>query len=347
MNQLQSQTDLQPTRAYVPLAINCRTTAEDYDATVTGEDRAGSFQPGTLVGRRFGQYVLTEKLRVGGMGVVYEAEHLLLKRPCAVKLIKPGTPLDTATVERFEREVRAAARLTHWNSVQVFDYGCTRDGMLYYVMELLPGLDLNELVKRYGPLAPERTVHFLSQACGALHEAHLIGLVHRDIKPGNIFAAHRGETYDVAKLLDFGLVRNLIEEGEEDDTRSTQAPGFSGSPLYMSPEQATGFDLADQRSDVYSLGAVAYYLLTGAPPFSGDSAMDVVAAHTQAEVLPPSELRADTPQDLQDIVLRCLAKEPSKRICSAENLARALRACQSAGKWTQQHAAAWWEGIVC
>ena len=216
--------------------------------------------------RQLGQYRLRRRIGAGGMGEVYLAEHQLLKRPCAVKLIRPDDAADPKALERFEREVRLTATLSHPNTVEIYDYGRAEDGTYYYVMEYLPGLSLAELVERHGPLPPARAVYLLRQVCGALREAHAAGLIHRDIKPSNIFAARRGGMDDVAKLLDFGLVRpaataraaHLSEEGQ-----------ILGTPLFMSPEQATGGRELDERSDIYSLGAVAYYLLTGRPPFDG------------------------------------------------------------------------------
>ena len=185
--------------------------------------------------RQLGQYCLKKKLGSGGMGEVYQAEHHLLKRPCAIKLIKPGYRTDAAALARFEREVQSTAKLTHWNSVEIYDYGHADDGTFYYVMEFLPGLSLEDLVKCHGPLPPERAIHFLRQVCKALREAHAKGLIHRDIKPANVFAAERGGVYDVAKLLDFGLVREQVRN--EGDAKLTQPGSFSGSPLYMCPEQ--------------------------------------------------------------------------------------------------------------
>ena len=199
------------------------------------------------------------------MGEVYLAEHRLLKRPCAVKLIHPHRASDPHLLQRFEREVQATAQLTHTNTVEMFDYGHTEDGTFYYVMEYLPGLSLAELVEKHGPLPPARAVHLLMQTCDALSEAHSRGLIHRDIKPGNIFSAQRGGYYDVAKLLDFGLAKPISADSVP--VQLTQDGSITGSPLYMSPEQAIGDSEPDERSDIYSLGAVAYYLLTGRPPF--------------------------------------------------------------------------------
>ncbi len=289
--------------------------------------------------QQLGQYLLKRKLGEGGMGEVYEAEHLLLKRPCAIKLIHPSKSHDAKVLERFEREVQATAKLSHWHTVEVFDYGHTTDGTFYYVMELLPGLSLDELVKRHGPLLPQRAVHFLSEACQALQEAHAKGLIHRDIKPANLFSAERGGMLDVTKLLDFGLVR--VELSPQQVTPEGER-AFSGSPSYMCPEQAKSYDSLDCRSDIYSLGAVAYFLVTGQPPFVRDSIRDYVRAHAREPVVAPSQLNAKVPQDLELVILRCLEKQPGARYQSAASLERALDACQCKGQWTQADARAWW-----
>lgn len=197
----------------------------------------------TFKARQFGQYRLRERLGGGGMGEVFRAEHMLLKRPCAIKLIKAANEANAAAIAQFEKEVRTTARLTHWNTVEIYDYGHTDDGTFYYVMELLSGLSLEDLVAKHGPLPPERAVHFLRQVCGALQEAHSAGLIHRDIKPANIFAAQRGGVYDVAKLLDFGLVK---QGGDEPDGKMARRGLVSGTPLYMAPEQASAYEEVDE-----------------------------------------------------------------------------------------------------
>ncbi|HEV3005677.1 MAG TPA: serine/threonine-protein kinase, partial [Pirellulales bacterium] len=275
----------------------------------------------------------------GGMGEVYLAEHRLLKRPCAIKIIRPGKADDPKVLARFEREVRATAALSHWNTVEIFDYGHADDGTFFYVMEYLPGLSLAELVGRYGPLPPERVIHLLRQVCDALREAHAAGLIHRDIKPGNIFAAQRGGIYDVAKLLDFGLVKPL---GARESLHLTQDGSITGSPLYMSPEQAVGEIESDARGDIYSLGAVAYFMLTGRPPFDGQNAIKVLMAHAHDEVAPPSRLRPESPPDLERVVLRCLAKRADDRFQEVLGLEQALADCEGAGEWTRERAARWW-----
>lgn len=293
--------------------------------------------------RQFGQYRLKQQLGSGGMGEVHLAEHVLLKRPCALKLIHPEKAGNPQNMARFEREVQATAKLSHWNTVEIFDYGRTDDGTFYYVMEYLPGLNLHQLVEMFGPMPAARAIHLLMQACDALSEAHSKGLVHRDIKPGNIFAANRGGVYDVAKLLDFGLVKPLSEVTE---SGVTQEGMITGSPLFMSPEQATA-ETVDARSDVYSLGAVAYFLLTGRPPFEDAKAIKILMAHASQQPTPPSELQPDVPADLEQVILKCLAKSPADRYDSAKSLRTALSECAAAGHWTREDAALWWQNHGC
>jgi eukaryotic-like serine/threonine-protein kinase len=293
--------------------------------------------------RKLGQYRLKQRLGEGGMGEVYLAEHMLLRRPCALKLIRPDQAGDQTTLRRFEREVRATATLTHFNTVEIYDYGHTVDGTFYYVMEYLPGLSLQDLVDRHGPVSPERAIHLIRQVCAALSEAHGIGLLHRDIKPSNIIACERGGVYDVAKLLDFGLVRS-IGLGKE-AIKLTQEGVLAGSPPYMSPEQAKGRNDLDARSDIYSLGSVVYFLLTGQPPFARETAMEMLMAHVYDAVPPPRDLQTDVPVDLQAVVLRCLEKDPAKRFADVASLDQALSVCEAAGRWTNDKAASWWKGV--
>jgi eukaryotic-like serine/threonine-protein kinase len=293
--------------------------------------------------RQLGQYVLKGKLGSGGMGEVYKAEHQLLKRPCAVKLIKPGKATDPQTLARFEREVQATAKLTHWNTIEIYDYGHAEDGTFYYAMEYLPGLDLEQLVKCHGPMPPERAVHFLRQVCKALREAHAKGLIHRDIKPANIIAAERGGVYDVAKLLDFGLVREQV--AEKVDPRITKSESAGGTPQYMCPEQMQAFDRLDARSDIYSLGAVAYYLVTGRPPYLGDNVKEIVEGHARDPVQPPANVNPGVPYDLERVIIKCLAKMSMNRYQDMDSLDKAFSECACAGKWTDENAAAWWQKI--
>jgi serine/threonine-protein kinase len=293
--------------------------------------------------RKLGQYQLKQRLGAGGMGEVYLAEHALLQRPCAIKLIRPERAGDPKHLRRFEREVQITATLTHPNTVQVFDYGHAADGTFYYVMEYLPGPNLEQLVKQHGPLPPERAVHFLRQVCGALQEAHATGLIHRDIKPSNIIVCERGGVFDVVKLLDFGLVHapDLGDLGKPKG-ELTKEGSILGTPAFMSTEQAAGKEL-DARSDIYSLGAVAYFLLSGKPPFVHETPMQTLAAHICERPAPLSGLRKDVPADLQNVIMTCLEKSPPQRFPDADSLEKALAGCQCAGQWTRECATQWWQ----
>ncbi|TWT55478.1 Serine/threonine-protein kinase PknB [Thalassoglobus neptunius] len=293
--------------------------------------------------RQLGLYRLKRLLGRGGMGEVHLAEHLLLKRPCAIKLIRPEMAGDPQTLARFEREVRSTAQLTHWNTVEIYDYGVSEDGTFYYVMEYLPGMNLDQIVTMHGPMPDERLIHFFEQTCDALAEAHEQGLVHRDIKPANIFAAKRGGTYDVAKLLDFGLVRS---EHVDVDTKITQEGRIAGSPMYMAPEQASG-DVSDARADIYALGCVAYYVLTGKTPFQEANAVKLLLAHAQQT---PVSLRSHNPnvsEELDAIVLKCLEKNPDDRFQSVEELREALKSVPVTETWTRERAQEWWTCHGC
>ncbi len=281
--------------------------------------------------RKLGQYVLKEKLGAGGMGEVYRAEHVLLRRPCALKLIRPERAGDPMNLRRFEREVHVTATLTHPNTVQIFDYGHTADGTFYYVMEYLPGKNLEELVKDGGPLPPERVVHLLRQVCGALREAHAAGLIHRDIKPSNIIVCERGGVGDVAKLLDFGIV-DAPDAGHGGEL--TAQGQLLGTPLYMSAEQAAGVGELDARSDLYSLGATAYFLLTGKQPFDRATNNLIIAAHLRDPVTPPHLVRTEVPPDLSTLIMRCLEKDPAQRFQDTISLEKALAECKCAAART-------------
>jgi serine/threonine-protein kinase len=305
---------------------------------VYGSHKISTLRREAMAARQLGQYRLKGRLGAGGMGEVYLAEHRLLKRPCAVKLIRPERAGDPQNLRRFEREVQATARLKSLHTVEIYDYGHAEDGTFYYAMEYLPGLSLDELVTCYGPLPPARAVHFLRQLCDALREAHAAGLIHRDIKPGNGMACEPGGLCDVVKLLDFGLARP--PDGGGAGTRLTQEGLIVGTPDFMSPEQARG-EALDARSDLYSLGALAYFLLAGRPPFEGRSVLETLTAHLHQ---PPPELTG-APADLAAVVRRCLAKNAADRYPDAESLGRALAACACAGGWTEEQARAWWATV--
>lgn len=287
------------------------------------------------------QYQLIRKIGSGGMGSVYEAKHVLLERPCAVKIVLPELSENRKAVIDFEREVRATCELSHPNTIEIYDFGQTHNGLFFYVMELLPGCNLRELVQRGGPLPPPRAIHLLVQVCGALSEAHGQGLVHRDIKPANIFASVRGGIYDFAKLLDFGLVRQSGRQSTTPTSRQSERY-TAGTPAYMSPEQIVNFSSIDARSDIYSLGAVAYYLVTGQPPFPRATDLEVFAAHASASVVPPNTLRPEIGVELNQIILKCLEKSAGDRYDNINQLLAALQACSLAGAWTQAQAAAAW-----
>jgi serine/threonine-protein kinase len=289
--------------------------------------------------RQLGQYTLEERIGEGGMGEVYRASHAMLRRPTAVKLLTgDGTE---EQLRRFEKEVQLTSSLTHPNTISIYDYGRTPDGIFYYAMELLDGMTLEHLVDRHGPLPPGRAIHLLRQACGALKEAHRVGLIHRDVKPPNIHVCHRGDIPDFVKVLDFGLVRQL---GNEADATKSNVNAVVGTPLYMSPEAIISPDRIDARADLYGLGCVAYFLVTGSPPFSGNTVVEVCAHHLHTPPTAPSQHRP-VPEDLERVILSCLAKDRAARPQSAEELFRALEACKDARTWTEADAETWWTAL--
>ncbi len=289
--------------------------------------------------RQLGQYTLKEKLGEGGMGVVYRAEHEMLRRPTAIKLLPPGKAGEDS-LKRFEREVQMTARLTSPHTVSIYDYGRTPDGLFYYVMEYLDGVDLEDLVKENGPVAPGRAVRILRQACAALTEAHGIGLIHRDIKPANILLCERGGFPDIAKLLDFGLVREISGAS---DPRLTADNVLHGTPQYLAPEAIRNSDSIDARSDLYALGAVGYFLLTGTPVFSGRGALEIIHHHLQTEPEPLSKrLGRPLPPKLEALILRTLSKDPDERPESARAFADALHACDDVAAWDELDARRYW-----
>ena len=309
-------------------------------ASVFNSARLDSYRRAAQEARELGQYRVVRRLGGGGMGEVFLAEHRLLKRPCAVKLLRADRAHDSTFVRRFEREVAAATRLRHPSAVQVYDYGRAADGSLYYAMEYLPGLTLEEVVARTGPLPPGRAVGVLRQLCGALGEAHALGLTHRDIKPANVMLCRLAHRADAAKLLDFGLV---LEAGAA-ESRLTAAGGLLGTPAYLSPEQARGGEVGPP-GDLYSLGALAYFLLTARPPFGSLTALQAIHAHLNTPPEPPSAHNPAVPREVEAVVLRLLAKAPAGRPSSAAEVEAELAACPCAGHWAEADAAAWWDAL--
>ncbi|MGC1274319.1 MAG: serine/threonine protein kinase, partial [Planctomycetaceae bacterium] len=289
--------------------------------------------------RRLGQYQLEERLGSGGMGTVYKARHALLRRPTAVKLLDPDKTTGEA-VARFEREVQLTSRLNHPNTVAIYDYGRTPEGVFFYAMEYLDGLNLERLVREDGPQPEGRVIRILTQICGSLAEAHAIGLIHRDVKPANIVLCRRGELPDVVKLLDFGLVK-AVDGGREGAV--TAAGATAGTPLYMAPEAIERPDSIDARADLYAVGAVGYFLLTGQPVFEGQSVIEIFMKQANEVPTSPSvRLGRPVSSDLEAVLLACLEKSPDARLPTARLLARRLEACRAAGDWTEGDAEAWW-----
>lgn len=291
-----------------------------------------------------GSYSLVEQLGAGGMGQVWLARHRLLARDAAVKLIRPdsmsGSQSDGPLVRRFEREARATANLHSPHTVELYDFGCDDNGTFYYVMERLIGLDLDSMVKRWGPLPAERVLHFLKQACSSLAEAHAAGLVHRDIKPANLFAARLGLQYDFLKVLDFGMVKTPGRA----ETQLTAAGTASGTPAYMAPEAATSSDQVGPSADLYGLGCVAYWLLSGQLVFQADGAVGLIMHHLRTSPSPPStRCDAPIPEALEQIVMQCLEKDPANRPRSAEELRQRLSEIETPEPWTEPRAMEWWQ----
>jgi serine/threonine-protein kinase len=289
--------------------------------------------------RKLGQYTLERKLGQGGMGEVYQARHALLRRPTAIKLLPGDTSPEQ--VRRFEQEVQLTASLTHPNTISIYDFGRTPDGVFYYVMELLDGLTLQEVVERDGPQSPARVIHILLQASSALREAHDAGLIHRDIKPANIFLCRIGGVADTVKVLDFGLVKRLDPGG---DPGQSNLNAIVGTPLYLSPEAITAPDKLDARSDLYALGAVGYFLLTGAPVFSANTVVEACSRQLHEQPEPVGKrAKQPVPEELARIIHDCLAKDPAARPANAGVLGARLRQVPGADAWTEADADAWWQ----
>ena len=298
--------------------------------------------------REMGSYKLVELLGSGGMGEVWRAEHRLLARPAAIKLIQPevlGCSDSSATTivkRRFEREAQATAMLTSPHTIDLYDFGVAEDGAFYYVMELLQGLDLQTLIEKYGPVPAERAGHILSQVCSSLEEAHHSGLVHRDIKPANIYTCRYGLEYDFVKVLDFGIVKSREDE-MAGLTKLTNPNGATGTPGFMAPEMALGQEV-DARADIYALGCVGYWLLTGKLVFEEETFVATMLAHAQKPPIPPSRrTEIEIPAQLEKLVMWCLEKEPHHRPSSAGDLRRAITQTGLVDSWSPERAEKWWK----
>jgi serine/threonine-protein kinase len=285
-----------------------------------------------------GQYTLEEKIGEGGMGVVYRARHALLRRPTALKLL-PRELAGERSIQRFEREVQLTSALTHPNTIAIYDYGRSPDGLFYYVMEYLDGITLEELVTHDGPQPCARVVHLLKQVCGALQEAHEVRLIHRDVKPANIVLCVRGGLADYVKVLDFGLVKHAVQSAPELST----ARAVVGTPKYLAPEALTNPDGVEARADLYAVGGVGYELLTGAAVFDGATVVEVCAKILHELPVSPSERRgAPIPPALEALILSCLAKDPNARPSSAAEIVVALEALVDVEPWSALDAKRWW-----
>ena len=296
-------------------------------------------QHAALESQKLGQYTLEEKLGTGGMGVVYKGRHAVLRRPTAIKVLDIDR-ITEASIKRFEREVQITCQLNHPNTVQIYDYGHTPEKLFYYAMEYLDGIDLQRFVERYGPMPEGRVVRILTQICGSLYEAHSLGMVHRDIKPANIMLNRRGGEADVVKVLDFGLVKALDEDRQQS---LTAAGSLTGTPLYMSPEAIQTPISVDARSDLYAVGAVGYFLLTGKPVFEAAIIVDLCQLHVTGSPIPPSErLGRPVSAELEAALLACLEKSRSKPPQTARDLAALLQRAPTANSWTVDDAELWW-----
>ncbi|MBS0203757.1 MAG: serine/threonine protein kinase [Planctomycetes bacterium] len=296
-------------------------------------------QKSAIESQKLGQYTLEKKLGTGGMGVVYKGIHAVLRRPTAIKLLNVDKVNDDS-IKRFEREVQITCQLNHPNTVAIYDYGRTPEGVFYYAMEYLDGIDLQTLVDRYGAQPEDRVIHILRQICGSLYEAHSLGLVHRDIKPANIMFNRRGSEPDVVKVLDFGLVKAL---DDEKNAGMTSTNGLTGTPLYMSPESIQTPQSVDARSDIYAVGAVGYFLLTGQPVFSGSSIVELCQAHVARQPDPPSvKLGKPVSPELEGAIMACLEKSRARRPQTTRDLILLMSRCPSANTWSIEDADAWW-----
>jgi len=354
----------------VPTVVGLRIARGDFVSSVTGaEFVVGVVLPNLLIvgmayggarivygmgkaireAREMGSYRLVEQLGKGGMGEVWRAEHRTLARPAAIKLIRPEVlgagGMESADVlrRRFEREAQATALLRSPHTIEVYDFGVTDDGIFFYVMELLDGFDLEQLIAQFGPVPPERAVHFLRDVADSLAEAHDAGLVHRDVKPANVYTCRQGRDMDFVKVLDFGMVKptNTLAE---DDVALTAEHSTGGTPAFMSPEHALGADELDGRSDIYAVGCLGYWLLTGEYVFVAKTPIEMLMQHIKDDPVPPSERTGQAiPQELDALILACLSKDPAGRPQTGDELRAALDAIPLAESWTRERAREWWE----
>jgi serine/threonine protein kinase len=296
-------------------------------------------QKAAVEAKKLGQYALEEKLGHGGMGVVYKGRHAMMRRPTAIKMLDPDKVTDAA-IARFEHEVQITCQLNNPHTVAIYDYGRTPEGVFYYAMEYLDGIDLQNLIDDHGPQGDGRVAHILKQICESLYEAHCTGLVHRDVKPANVMVTRRGGIADMCKTLDFGLVK-AVDERKLMNVSGDRA--LTGTPLYMSPEAIQSAALVDARSDLYAVGAVGYFLLTGRPPFESSSLVELCRMHVSDTPVPPSERDgAPCTIEIEAAIMKCLEKNPAKRPQTARELAKMLEAAPVVEPWSVDYAEAWW-----
>jgi len=290
--------------------------------------------------KTLGQYVLTDLIGKGGMGEVYLGHHAMLRRPTAIKLLRAENAQSLRATRRFQREVQLTCQLSHPNTIEIFDYGQTPAGIFYYAMEYLDGFTLKAFVSLTGPVEPARVVHILAQACGSLEEAHAHGLLHRDIKPSNLMLTCRGGVPDTLKVLDFGLVLDIAGDPDADEEASDT---IAGTPMYLAPESILSSKAATPQADIYALGAVGYFLLTGMTVFPEGDMTEVLAHHLSDEPeFPSARLGRKLPEDLEYVIMACLSKDPAERPDGARALAQMLRACDC-GSWSLEDAQLWWD----
>ncbi len=343
-------TEIDHAEAYLPLTILQRTFQFMFGLLVLSSLAIFIFtiivsrlqreaRKAAVAAKQVGQYELLEKLGQGAMGVVYKGRHAMLRRPTAIKLLDLEK-INPGSIARFEREVQITCQLNNPNTIAIYDYGRTPEGVFYYAMEFLDGINLETLVNQAGPQPEARVIHLLLQICGSLYEAHSKGLVHRDIKPANIMLNRRGGLSDVIKVLDFGLVKAIDEKKQ---AGMTAANSLTGTPLYISPEGINAPALVDARSDIYAVGATAYFLLTGHPPFVSSNLVDLLRMHVMdAPIAPSQRLGRPVSAELETAVLACLEKNPANRPQTARDVASLLRKCPEYGRWTVDDGDAWW-----